>query len=228
MKVLAVDDNAIIRLGLRVALESVDGVDEVFETDDPEEAVALVRRADIDAVLLDVQMPKMSGLELLPALVEHAAVLMLTNMDDAEVVDRAMAAGASGYVLHGALEPQYLADALRACRAGGTFIAGVAHPWSRPAAAARAATPSATALTGADDGGGGALRRRLTSREAEVMDLVASGLANGEIAAQLFLSEKTIKNHINSIFAKVGVTTRGQAMAAWLRGGAGQDRTSTV
>lgn len=197
MRILAVDDNPIIRMGLRTLLDGAQGVTSVLDTGDPEEAAAHVRAGRVDVVLLDVRMPRMSGLELLPRLV-GATVVMLTHTDDPATVSEALAAGAAGYLVHGALEPDAMVDAIRLCRNGSQVVSGVA-------------TAPAVPDRGPD------VRDLLSRREAEVMDLVADGLSNGEVAARLFISEKTVKNHVNSLFAKLGVTTRSQAIVRWLQ-----------
>ena len=197
MRILTVDDNPIIRMGLRTLLDGAPGVTSVLDTGDPEEAVAHVRAGRVDVVLLDVRMPRTSGLELLPQLT-GATVVMLTHTDDPSTVSEAIAAGAAGYLVHGALEPDAMVDAIRLCLKGSQVVSGVA-----PAAAA--------------PGRGADVRDLLSRREAEVMDLVADGLSNGEIAARLFISQKTVKNHVNSLFAKLGVTTRSQAIVRWLQ-----------
>jgi DNA-binding NarL/FixJ family response regulator len=228
ISVLVVDDNAIIRLGVRAALESNDDVALVLDTDDLGEAVEIVRRGDVEAVLLDVRLADSNGLDALPDLVEHARVLMLTHTDDQESLGRAMAGGASGYVVHGALGPRGIVAALRTCVAGGTVVAGIAVPWSPVEAAVEAAhgagsPSSSTAAPGhrpgeGSEGGAGdrSVRRRLTEREREVMEVIAQGLTNREIARKLFVTEKTVKNYVNTVFGKLGVTSRGEAIACWL------------
>jgi DNA-binding NarL/FixJ family response regulator len=208
MRILTVDDNPIIRMGLRSLLEGTDGVTSVDDTGDPEEAVARVDSGQVDVVLLDVRMPLMSGLELLPRL-SGATVVMLTHTDDPAAVSEAIAAGAAGYLVHGALEPAAMLDAIRLCRNGSQVVSGVST--------VRSAPPAPAAVS--------AVHSLLSPREKEVMDLVADGLANREIAALLFLSEKTVKNHVNSMFAKLGVTTRSQAIVRWLQGGPSAGRT---
>lgn len=203
MRILAVDDNPIIRMGLRTLLDGTDGVTSVTDTGDPDEAVVLVRAGQVDVVLLDVRMPLMSGLELLPQL-SGATVVMLTHTDDPSTVSEALAAGAAGYLVHGALEPAAMVDAIRLCRNGSQVVSGVG------VGLAPASHPPAPAVRGL-----------LSRREAEVMDLVADGLSNGEVAKDLFISEKTVKNHVNSLFAKLGVTTRSQAIVCWIQSGPG-------
>lgn len=210
MRVLTVDDNPFIRAGLTAVLEVADGVTEVLETDDPQQAVSLAE--GVDVVLLDVQMPAMNGLELLPRLIALAPVVMLTHRSDAETLSEAMAAGASGYVVHGALEPDALVEAIRVCLNGSTVVAGAQQSWGQ----AQTQRPSRSAEAAAEVAG-------LSSREVSIMEAMAAGQSNPEIAASLFLAPKTIKNNINRIFAKLAVSTRTQAVLRWqeLAGGQG-------
>ncbi|MCL2849883.1 MAG: response regulator transcription factor [Micrococcales bacterium] len=197
MKVLVADDNAVIRMGLRAALEPQPDVEAVVEAADG--AQALERSAGMDVVLLDVRMPVRDGLDVLPELAASATVIMLTHTDTVEVAAQAMRSGASGYIIHGSLDPAGIAAAIRTCLSGGTVMAGL-DPWPVSTTARTVQVPD----------------RGLSQREAEIMDLISQGLTNSELARSLFLSEKTVKNHINRIFAKLGVANRAQAMAAWL------------
>lgn len=227
MRILTVDDNAIIRIGLRSALGSVEGVDAVLDTDDAAEAERLATDGAIDVVLLDIQMPGTTGLELLPRLVPHVPVVMLTNTEDSAVLSEAMSAGACGYLVHGTFSPAAMVEVIHACMRGSAVVAGVQRIESAvsPDSAAAANAQGGAAPAGVARGDGALVhdsipntqRGSLSTREAEVMDLVSEGLSNGEIAAKLFLSEKTVKNHINSIFAKLGVSTRARAISLWLR-----------
>lgn len=204
MRVLTVDDNPIIRAGLRALLEDAEGVEEVLETADPEAAVELAKRADV--VLLDVQMPGTSGVELLPRVIEHAPVIMLTHRDDAATLGQAMAAGASGYLVHGALDPESMLDAIAVCLRGSTVVAGTSPDWG---------VPSVDAAGTGTGGRGAAESVGLSEREASVMEAIAQGLGNSQIAEQFFLAPKTVKNNVNRIFAKLGVSTRAQAILRW-------------
>ncbi len=197
MKVLIVDDNPIIRLGLRAALESQPQISCVVEAADGAQAVEATE--GVDVVLLDVRMPVRGGLEVLPELAATATVIMLTSTDQVETAAEAMRSGASGYIIHGSLDPAGIVSAIATCVAGGTVMAGL-DPL---------ATVSSASTARQDEAG-------LSRRETEIMGLVAQGLNNAQLARQLFLSEKTVKNHINRIFTKLGVTSRAQAMAAWL------------
>ena len=206
IRVLAVDDNPIIRLGLRVMLENSDGVDAVRETDDPDVALAIAR-GEVDIALLDVQMPRVSGLDLLPQLAAHVPVMMLTHDESSETLAEAMSAGAVGYLVHGSLDPEGILEALRMGLRGTTVVSGASPTWQQ-----------ASAQDGEPDGG---LRSLLTERERDVMDAIARGLTNGEIARSLFLTEKTVKNNINRIFSKLQVRSRGEAIARWREPGPG-------
>jgi DNA-binding NarL/FixJ family response regulator len=208
MKILVADDNRLIRLGLRAVLEDLPDVESVEEAENGAVAVERARADDIDVVLLDVRMPVRDGLDALPDILPHATVLMLTNTDDLEVVGEAMRAGASGYILHGSLEPEGIGAAIRACLAGGTVVSGL-EPWAVPRP-----TPSSAPVDGGTGPASG--QHGLSARELEIMDVISRGLTNTQIARTMFLSEKTVKNHINRIFGKLGVTNRAQAIAVWL------------
>ncbi|GAA4725293.1 response regulator transcription factor [Isoptericola chiayiensis] len=205
MRVLTVDDNALIRLGVRAALETFDDVESVAETDDPDVALTAVADGAVDVVLLDVRMPKVSGLDLLPGLVEHATVVMLTHTEDSEVLQEAMSAGAAGYIVHGSLSPEEMLNVLRLCAAGSQVVTGVPARWHAGRGGEAGGADSASARE----------RFGLSPREHEVMEAIARGRVNAEIARELVLSEKTVKNHVNSIFAKLAVASRGQAIARW-------------
>lgn len=209
MRILTVDDNAIIRIGLRAALEVLPDVTTVLDTADPAEAERTVAAGEVDVVLLDVQMPARSGLDLLPLLAAHVPVVMLTHRDDHETLEAAMSAGASGYLVHGALGPQEMLGAIRVAMRGSAVVAGAVPRWGVVAPQpAPSDPPAAEAGAAADEVG-------LSEREAEVMAAIAQGLGNAEIAADLFLAPKTVKNNVNRIFAKLGVRTRAQAIVRW-------------
>jgi DNA-binding NarL/FixJ family response regulator len=205
MRILTVDDNPLIRLGVRAALELFDDVESVTETDDPAEAVAAVVDGAVDIVLLDVRMPKVSGLDLLPRLAEHATVVMLTHTEDSEVLQEAMASGAAGYIVHGSLPPEAMLDVLRLCAAGSQIVTGIPMTWAGGDPGRSASPPGELRPA----------RFGLSPREREVMESIARGMSNSEIAGALFLSEKTVKNHVNSIFGKLAVASRSQAIVLW-------------
>jgi DNA-binding NarL/FixJ family response regulator len=201
IRVAIADDNAVVRMGIRSLLGTADDVRVVGEAGDGLAAVALAKAKKPDVMLLDVRMPRQDGVVSAREVAEHTRVLMLTYSDSAEVISAAVQAGALGYLVHGNFSEDELLSAVRmAARGFGTFSAQAVAALSRPVA---------TAASRAAQFG-------LSEREADVMELVARGAANTAIARQLYISEKTVKNHINHIFAKLGVTSRGHAVALWL------------
>lgn len=208
IRVVLADDNAVIRSGLASLLGLEDDLEVVAEAGNGREAVALVREHRPDVVLLDVRMPLMDGLEAAGQLAGEVKVLMLTYAEDAAIVTRAIRAGAAGYLVHGRFTPAELADAIRAVHGGHNVVSPAVAPALFEALRGEpdAAGPGPSQV--ADHG--------LTEREAEVLNLMARGLSNTEIAGSLVLSGKTVKNHINRAFSKLGVTSRAAAIAAWL------------
>ena len=135
MKVLIVDDNAIVRLGLGRILNRIPDVEAVAEAADGSEAIEIARTFVPDIILLDVRMPRMNGLEALPYLTETAAVIMLTSDEDAATVSKAMDCGARGYLVHGSLGAEQVAGAIETCRQGGLVLGpeAAAHsPFQEP------------------------------------------------------------------------------------------------
>ncbi|GAA3966164.1 response regulator transcription factor [Thermobifida alba] len=204
--VLAVDDNIVVRAGLVALLETADDIRVVGEAGDGAEAVVKARELRPDVVLLDVRMPVRDGVSVVEELAEFTRVVMLTHTEDPEVVQTALRRGASGYLVHGHFTLDELDRALR------EVVRGTGSPLSPVAAAALVSSLRSAPRTPApvDPAALG-----LTDREAEVLAAMARGLSNAEIAAELFLSEKTVKNHINRIFRKLGVATRAAAIARW-------------
>ncbi|GLY13869.1 response regulator transcription factor [Kineosporia rhizophila] len=204
--VLVADDNPVIRIGLRQLLGAEPATDLVGEAADGAEALRLARELRPDVVLLDVRMPGTSGLEVLPELATFTCVLMLTSSEEDETVRAAVQLGARGYLVYGTFDETAVVQNILAAAGGGSvFSASVVRVLAGPPAPAEsvpAADPAVAAL--------------LSEREAGVMRLLAAGRTNGEIAAQLFLAPKTVKNHVNRIFAKLGVTSRAQAVAVWV------------
>jgi DNA-binding NarL/FixJ family response regulator len=201
IRVAIADDNAVVRMGIRSLLGTADDVVVVGEAGDGLAAVALAKAKKPDVMLLDVRMPRQDGVVSAREMTAHTSVLMLTYSDSAEVIAAAVHAGALGYLVHGNFTEEELLSAVRmAARGFGTFSAQAVASLSRPVATAASR----------------AAHYGLSEREADVMELVAQGAANSAIARTLFISEKTVKNHINHIFAKLGVTSRGHAVALWL------------
>ncbi len=201
IRVVLADDHPVVRGGLRALLESLPAYEVVGEAVDGEAAVREVQLNKPDVVLMDVQMPGVDGLEAtrrIRAATPGVAVLVLTMFDDDDTVFAAMKAGAQGYLLKGA-EQDEIDRAIRAVVAGeAIFGPGVAarvlRHFADPPAAIDVPFPE------------------LTDREREVLDLVAAGRRNAAIAEELFLSPKTVANHISSIFAKLAVADRSAAI----------------
>jgi DNA-binding NarL/FixJ family response regulator len=200
IRVLIADDHPLVRQGLKAALAPVAEVEVVAEAATGSAAIreAVLHRPDV--VVMDLQMPDLNGIDATRELarsVPSTAVLVLTMFDDDDSVFAAMRAGARGYVLKGA-EQQEIARAIMAVAAGEAIFG--------PAVATRVltyfATPPATPTPFPE----------LTAREREVLDLLAAGHSNHQIAQQLSLSVKTVANHISAIFAKLQVADRTQAI----------------
>ena len=206
IRVLDVDDHAVVREGLRSFLDLQDGIEVVGEAADGEEAVAAASRLDPDVVLMDLVMPRLAGvaaMRLLRDRVPGARVIVLTSFLDDEKLLPALRAGAAGYLLKNA-QPEELVRAVRAAHAGEVLL--------DPVVAARLIEALAV------DGPEGPLDR-LTPRELDVLRLIGRGLANKRIAAELRVSEKTVKTHVGHLLAKLGVTDRTQAAVLALHEG---------
>jgi DNA-binding NarL/FixJ family response regulator len=197
IRVLIVDDHAVVREGLRTFLDLQDGIEVVGEAGDGEQAVREAERLRPDVVLVDLVMPKLDGVQTMRALRERvpsARAVVLTSYLDDERLLPAIRAGAAGYLLKN-VQPQELARAVRTAAAGEALI--------DPAVAAR--------LVEALDDGRGDRAEQLTRREREVLALLARGFANKRIAAELGIAEKTVKTHVSNVLAKLGVSDRTQA-----------------
>jgi DNA-binding NarL/FixJ family response regulator len=195
-----VDDQMLVRSGIRGLLELTPDIRVVAEAADGAEAVEVIARARPDVLLLDVRMPNCSGIELLKAQQgKLPPAILLTTFDDDGALFDGMRAGARGFLLKD-ISLERLAEGIRQVAAGRTlFRPGLTER-------TRAAFEQASGQAGAAAGG------MLTARETEVLALMAGGLSNAEIAAALGPSEGTIKNHISSILAKLGVRDRVRAV----------------
>jgi DNA-binding NarL/FixJ family response regulator len=211
LTVLIVDDHPVVRQGLRVLLDVHDGIEVAGEAADGEEALALAAALEPDVILLDLKLPGLDGVAVLTELRARgigARVLVLTSANDPAQVSRAVQAGASGF-LYKDVDPDALIRAIRAVNDGNLLLApGAAGTLvaAHAAHAAHAAQP----------------RGALTPREREVLDQLARGRSNREIARELHVSEKTVKTHVSSVLAKLGVQDRTQAALYAVRH-AGQD-----
>jgi DNA-binding NarL/FixJ family response regulator len=214
IKVLLADDQSLVRAGFRMILRAEPDIDVVGEAADGREAVAKAATHLPDVVLMDVRMPEMNGIEAtrLIATGEGAPhVLVLTTFDRDEYVYEALRAGASAFLLKDAPEHQLLA-AIRVVADGGSlFSPSVTRRLIEQFAASRAVAPATAAELD-----------ELTARELEVLRLVARGLSNAEISAELVVSEHTTKTHVASILQKLALRNRVQAVVLAYETGLGR------
>jgi DNA-binding NarL/FixJ family response regulator len=204
IRVLLVDDQELVRTGLRGILRSQFGFDIVGECADGGEVLAAVQALSPDVVLMDVRMPVVDGIQATRELRSRDGsppVLALTTFDDDEVLAGVLRAGASGFILKG-VTAEDLQRAVRVVAGGGA--------WLDPSVTGRVLTVyrSAAPRAGAGDAG----LDTLSSREREVLALIGQGKANAEIAAELFVGEGTVKTHINHVFAKLQLRDRAAAV----------------
>ena len=206
IRVLLADDQAMIRGGLRLILEDQPDIDVVAEAADGTEAIRLARQLRPDVCLIDIRMPGKDGIEVTraiagPGVPDPLRVVIVTTFDLDEYVYGALRAGAVGFVLKGA-SPALLGEAVRAAHAGDALIS--------PQVTLRLLRHIAPAKTSA-------VRHPvapLSEREIEVVQAIAKGRTNNEIAADLFISPSTVKSHLNSIHNKLGVRNRVE-IAGW-------------
>jgi DNA-binding NarL/FixJ family response regulator len=206
IRVLLVDDQALIRAGFRMILDAEEDMEVVGECADGTQAVDSVRRLKPDVVLMDIRMPEMDGIEATRLISDRegdggARVLMLTTFDLDEYVYDALRAGASGFLLKD-VPAEQLVDGIRVIAHGEALLAPsvtkrLIHEFSR------GAVTQQNAPAGLED---------LTPRELEVFKLIARGMSNAEIAAELVVSETTVKTHVARVLMKLGVRDRVQAV----------------
>ena len=202
LRVLIADDSFVVRGGLRNFVQTVDGFEVVGEAASGKEAVALAQERHPDVVLMDLRMRDGDGIMAtreIARIVPDTKTIVVTWSDEPEHVREAVAAGAKGYLVHGRFSAEQLAQALHTVAEGGAIIA--------PALAGE--------LIAAAKGPGDP--SRLTPRELEILTLVQRGRTNREIGAELGIEEKTVKNHINSIYSKLNISSRFEAMAGGAR-----------
>jgi DNA-binding NarL/FixJ family response regulator len=204
IRVLLVDDQALIRAGFRMILDAEEDIEVVGECADGTQAVDSARRLKPDVVLMDIRMPEMDGIEATRLVADGEGaprVLMLTTFDLDEYVYDALRAGASGFLLKD-VPAEQLVDGIRVVAEGDALLAPsvtrrLIHEFSRAAVARQSAPPEL---------------EELTPRELEVFKLIARGMSNAEIAAELIVSETTVKTHVARVLMKLGVRDRVQAV----------------
>ncbi len=214
LRVLVVDDHPLYRDGLVTAIGTMPDVEVVGAAGDGEEAVREAARLVPDVVVMDLHMPKLNGVDAtrqILAAQPDVAVLVLTMLDGDDSVFAAMRAGARGYLLKGADRAE-IGQALDTVSRGGiVFSSGIAA--------------RVLAFFAGRDTASIVPFPALTDREREILDLVARGLTNAEIASRLVLSPKTVRNHVSNVFAKLAVATRAEAVAQARDAGLGGSRS---
>ena len=202
LRLVLVDDDVLVRSGLRVLLDSEPDLTVVGDAGTGREALEVAARTDPDVVVMDVRMPDMDGIAATAALVQRdpdrPRVLVLTTFEDDDYLYRALHAGASGFALKRS-GPEELAHAIRVVASGTSLVL---PDLTRRLVAGRSRVRGSAALPD------------LTAREADVLRQVAAGLSNTEIAARLYLSRETVKSHVSSVLVKLGARDRTQAVIA--------------
>ncbi|GGQ55012.1 response regulator [Couchioplanes azureus] len=211
IRVLVADDHPIFRDGLAMLLASVDGIEVAGTAANGREAVAEAVRLLPDVVVMDVQMPELNGVEAtrqLATLAPDVGILVLTMSEDDGTVFAAVRAGARGYLVKGA-EQEEIVRAITTVASGGAVFGATLAARIAQFFAAGPPTPS-TAFP------------QLTAREREILDLLAAGRSNGQIAAALYLSPKTVRNNVSTVFAKLQVADRAEAIVRAREAGLGR------
>jgi DNA-binding NarL/FixJ family response regulator len=210
IRVMICDDHALFRRGLMMVLETEDGLDVVGEAEDGEEAIRRCEELVPDVVLMDVRMPRVSGIEASRAIadaVPTAKILMLTVSDEEDDLYDAIKAGATGYLLK-EISIDEVASAIRAVMSGQSLIS--------PSMASKLLTEFTNLAKRAEEKQS-LPSPRLTDRELEVLELVAQGMSNRAIAAELYISENTVKNHVRNILEKLHLHSRMEAVVYAVR-----------
>lgn len=201
-RVVLVDDHPVYRDGLTMLLESIGEVEVVGVAEDGAAAIEVVERTDPDVVVMDVQMPGLDGIAAtreLTARHPHLAVVVLTMSEDDETVFSAMRAGARGYLVKGSSQHE-IVRAIRSVDTGELVFGAAVAQRVLAYFAGRPSAPDTPAFP------------QLTEREREILDLLAAGRSNPQIAQSLYLSPKTVRNNVSNIFAKLQVADRSEAI----------------
>ena len=210
IRILLAEDHKVVREGTRRLLESQEDFEVVGEASDGVEAIELAKKYKPEIIIMDVSMPRLNGIEAtkqIKAIYPNMVVLVLTGYDDDEYVFALLEAGAAGYLLKES-SGQELIDAIRQVMAGEPVL----HPKIMKKVLNRLRSPS-------EDQSTQALDEVLSDREMEVLRLAAKGMSNMEIADSLMLSVRTVQTHLRSIFNKLGVGSRSEAIVHGLKKG---------
>lgn len=205
IRVMLVDDQQLIRQGIRILLDIEPDIEVVGEASDGLEALDMAEHIRPDVVLMDIRMPGMDGVAStreLSARYPSMAVIILTTFDDDEYIFEGLKAGARGYLLKD-ISSDEMAGAVRVVAAGGALI--------QPSITRRVVAEFSR-MAAAPQSGQGLLDEPLTEREMEVLKAIAAGMSNREIADQLYITEGTVKNHVSNLLGKLGVRDRTQAV----------------
>ncbi|MBO3751762.1 response regulator transcription factor [Streptosporangiaceae bacterium NEAU-GS5] len=205
IRVVLVDDEAMVRVGLRMVLTAEPDIEVVAEAQDGASGADAVARTRPDVVLMDIRMPQVDGIEgarRILAATQDVKVVVLTTFDEDDYVEAALRAGVSGFLLK-VSPPEQLIEAVRTVASGGGLLdPSVTLRVIESFAASPARAPRAAVLD------------TLTERERDVLRLLARGMSNAEIADRLYLGEATVKTHVSNVLAKLGVRDRVQAVVA--------------
>ncbi|WP_156253282.1 response regulator [Pseudactinotalea terrae] len=213
IRLVVIDDQTLVRQGIRGLLDLADDVEVVAEADDGMTGLVAIREHDPDVVLLDLRMPQHDGIWTLEALRSSGIeipVLVLTTFDDDDLVLAAIRAGARGYLLKDVTLDSLVA-AIRTLAGGGTLL--------QPAITERVLRAIREGAAGTGDDDAPLVLDDLTSREVEILRLLAGGYSNREIAAALHLAEGTVKNHVSTVLLKLGARDRTRAVLRALHHG---------
>jgi DNA-binding NarL/FixJ family response regulator len=201
LTVLVADGNPLLRLGIRALLETDAEMAIVGEATDSAQAIALTRRHHPDVVLLDAAIPGVGSVATTAFIASLTRVVLLAPSVEPRIVIEAVAAGARGFLVHGQFDSSRLTEVIRGIADGMSYL-------SPPAAAALVDRCYQRRRAGSGTGS-------LTKREHEIMELIAGGLSNRDIAERLVIAEKTVKNHVHNIYQRLGAGGREQSVALW-------------